>query len=108
MTTRNRAYINCKLNGSAESFAAMAAIALWKRTRDATYHITRAIRMYDGLLKGDASLLYEFFPLLGLVPGRHPPAARPATPSGQAIAMAIDDTQALDDLLGTFGDELEF
>lgn len=86
---RLRAWVKVQLSNSADAYSAADAVNAWRGVRQAAYHLTRAIRLYDALLKGDTSLLIEFFPMLGNINTRpsaaayelpSTPTARPTTP----------------------------
>lgn len=79
--TRKRPLIRLQLADSSEGHHASEIVSYWMKLRMATFHITRAIRMYYALQVGDTQLLREYFPLL------------PVGVSAPAPQLTIVDTQ---------------
>ena len=96
--------IKVKLTSGAESDHAAQIVEYWRQRRELAKHITRAIRVYYGLLQGDTTLLEEYFPFLAV--GRSGAAApRPfkptSTPTITRVEKSADDDAA--DLLESLG-----
>lgn len=105
-----RPMIKVKLTDNAESWTAMHVLAEWRQGRESARNIVRAIRLYATLLKGDESLLREYFPYL--LTGVNRPATNRAPanfgpPSVTLAEKTADEDEA--ELLGSIGlDGLKF
>ena len=59
-----RPFLKIRLSDNAEAHLAATLIVQWRRARQLATHLPRAIRVYDGLLRGDTSALAEYFPFI--------------------------------------------
>lgn len=76
---RYRHTIKVKLSPTVEGQRAAMIVQQWRESRRAAPHITSAVLLYDALMAGDVSLLYQYFPHLA-----HAGSAPPALPAGGA------------------------
>lgn len=104
--TRNRPSIRMKLSGRPDSWEALAIIERWKKTRESGKHLIAAIRVYAALLRGDTSVLVEYFPQFNFgLPAAPRKALESRTMQITAVALTKDEIDAgIDDVLG----DLEF
>lgn len=77
-------------------FRAYQVIEGWKAIREAGPRLYKAIMIYDGLLRGDTSMLYQEFPLL---------AHASPKPSYPGLNPLPDMDQDLEDVSPDFSDE---
>lgn len=106
-----RPFLKIRLSDNAEAHNAALIIAQWRRARQLATFLPRAIRVYDALLRGDTSVLNEYFPFLtgalsnNRVNGNMPPVMTGRTPLTFAIptveyAQKSDDELIKDALAG--------
>jgi hypothetical protein len=107
---RNRPKISQKLADNDEARATVNIVRQWTKTKSGAPNIVRAIRMYAALLKGDTSLLIEYFPGLALTFGKSVSIARPRMVAEPVISYEPKSEEAdLADFADSLGaDALEF
>lgn len=105
MTAQNRPTIKARLADTPESWDAIGILATWRKTREMSRHLPRAIRTYAALLRGDLSVLEEYFPYLtsALSAGRHTPPIRRDRPAVTIAITEKDDRDNVADLLDSLG-----
>lgn len=103
-----RPFLKIRLTDNEEAHNAALIVAQWKRARQLATYLPRAIRVYDALLRGDTSVLSEYFPfILGAlsnrVNGNMPPAMTgraPLTFAPPTVEYAQkSDQELIDDAL---------
>ena len=89
-----------------ESLEIVSIVKVWKASRLATLHTTRAIRLYDALLRGDTSVLEECFPGIALAFGMRPrqPQRSPITPPNITVVPRSESDDLADALDIGIGD----
>lgn len=104
-----RAWIHAQLGSSPDCHEASGIVARWKTARMATINLTRAILLYNALMKGDTTLLSEYFPGFAAALGRPQPARRAPAPAPTITYVAKSEQEDLADAIGSIGfDGLEF
>jgi hypothetical protein len=62
--SQDRPFIKARLTATAESWQAMEILASWRKLREMSKHLPRAILLYAALLRRDVTVLDEYFPYL--------------------------------------------
>lgn len=95
-----RPLLKMRLNDKPEAWDVMRVVTVWKQARTGTVNVIRAILLYEGLLRGDASRLTEFFPGFGLGSGVARPARRMIDETPTIELKSKSEEETLDDALG--------
>jgi hypothetical protein len=89
-----------KAKDGAQTRDALAIVDEWRSRRQTPFHMVRAIRLYGALLRGDTSVLEEYFPLIRAAGGQRPTFAAPV-PIVELVAG--EDESSEDDFLDALG-----
>lgn len=104
---QNRPIIKARLSDTDEAWDAMGVLASWRRAREMSKHLPRAIRLYAALLRGDLSVMDEYFPYLTTAIGSGRPLIAPHRQNAEyrpAIAFEEkSDADNVNDLLDSLG-----
>lgn len=102
-----RPFLKIHLTDKPESHQAAQVLEEWKKSRSMSQNFVRAIRLYAALVKGDFSVLQDYFPGMGMgtvgtLPRRVAVSGTPAVE-----VREIDAETKLENALGLL-DGLEF
>lgn len=109
-TRTNRPWIRVQLSTRPEAYQTEAIVRDWKGRGQCTAHLTAAIQIYDGLLRGDTAALNKYLPGLALALQRPASAALP-TSSLQPLTVSHaprSEAEDLADAQSLLDDDLEF
>ena len=87
-----RPWIKVRLPNTDDAHQAAEVVESWRAARELPRHFARAILLYASLMRGDDSLLREYFPGIALSMGR--PAVQPRNKLALAKVEYVERSEA--------------
>jgi hypothetical protein len=103
--SQDRPFIKARLTATAESWQALEVLTGWRKMREMSKHLPRAILLYAALLRRDVTVLDQYFPyLLDAMGGSASRNTTRPAPKYEAPRIEIrekTETEDIDDMLNS-------